>query len=61
MSIRIQNKKNKIKDNLINCKKSCSETCKRVISLGKKDESYDLCSLKCHLACSNNSLNILLK
>lgn len=51
----------KIKENLINCKRNCDAICKRVISLGKKSESNDLCIAKCELACSNNALNILLK
>lgn len=60
VQFKIRNKKLKIKDNLSNCKKSCKETCNRVMILGK-NESFELCYSKCELACANNALNILLK
>lgn len=58
--LKIVNKKMQIKENMMNCKKKCPETCKRVIALGK-NESLELCNLKCELACSNNALTLLLK
>ena len=59
--LKIVNKKMKIKENLINCKRNCNDTCKRVISLRTKEEKFELCLFKCELACSNNALNLLLK
>ncbi len=50
---RNKKKKEKVRLNLINCKKSCDNACDKRL----KDENKDLCVLKCDLACTNNALN----
>ena len=48
-----------MREDLINCKKSCDRSCSRVKML-KISETSEVCTLKCYLACSNNILNRLL-
>lgn len=59
---KIRAKKEKLRNELVFCKHHCDTSCKRVKSLKEHlDESEDKCRLKCYLACSNNTLNKLLK
>jgi hypothetical protein len=60
MKLTMDLKKKKTKENLENCKKKCIDTCKRFISFSLKNESFDLCKVKCQLACTENALNILI-
>jgi hypothetical protein len=61
MKLSIESKNKKIKENLGNCKKKCSDTCKRFTKFSLKNESFDLCKVKCELACTENAFNILIK
>jgi hypothetical protein len=55
-----ENLKKKVRLDLAHCQGNCNNTCKRVAQF-KKDETEQLCKLKCQIACSNNALNTLLK
>jgi hypothetical protein len=44
---------------LSGCKKNCGSVCERASKL--KQENPEVCVLRCHLACSNNVINKLLK
>ncbi len=40
---------------LENCNENCDKVCSRAEEI--KGEGKEICSLKCHLACSNNAIN----